>query len=56
MDKLGNIEYKMPTAMAKMYLGTRNGDEKKMKPNDFLCKIVNEEFGLKENCVRVIVE
>lgn len=56
MTKIGNIEYKMPVNMAKMYLGTRNGEEKKTRPNDYLCKVVNEEFGLKGNCVKVIIE
>ena len=53
-EKAGFIEYKMPEAMAKAYLNERTGEEKKMRPNDFLCKIVNEEFGLKGYCTRVI--
>ena len=44
----------MPEAMAKAYLNGRTAEEKKMRPNDFLCKIVNEEFGLKGYCTRVI--
>ena len=53
-EKAGFIEYKMPEAMAKAYLNGRTAEEKKMRPNDFLCKIVNEEFGLKGYCTRVI--
>ena len=53
-EKAGFIEYKMPEAMAKAYLNGRTVEEKKMRPNDFLCKIVNEEFGLKGYCTRVI--
>ena len=53
-EKAGFIEYKMPEAMAKAYLNGRTAEEKKMSPNDFLCKIVNEEFGLKGYCTRVI--
>lgn len=53
-EKAGFIEYKMPEAMAKAYLNERTAEEKKMRPNDFLCKIVNEEFGLKGYCTRVI--
>lgn len=53
-EKSGFIEYKMPEAMAKAYLNERTAEEKKMRPNDFLCKIVNEEFGLKGYCTRVI--
>lgn len=53
-EKAGLIEYKMPEAMAKTYLNGRNAEEKKMHPNDFLCKIVNESFGLKGYCTHVI--
>lgn len=53
-EKAGFIEYKMPEAMAKAYLNGRTAEGKKMRPNDFLCKIVNEEFGLKGYCTRVI--
>ena len=53
-EKAGFIEYKMPEAMAKVYLNGRTAEEKKMRPNDFLCKIVNEEFGLTGYCTRVI--
>ena len=53
-EKAGFIEYKMPEAMAKAYLNGRTAEEKRMRPNDFLCKIVNEEFGLKGYCTRVI--
>lgn len=53
-EKAGFIEYKMPEVMARAYLNGRNAEEKKMRSNDFLCKIVNEEFGLKGYCTRVI--
>ena len=53
-EKAGFIEYKIPEAMAKAYLNERTAEEKKMRPNDFLCKIVNEGFGLKGYCTRVI--
>ena len=53
-EKTGFIEYKMPEAMVKAYLNGRTAEEKKMHPNDFLCKIVNEGFGLKGYCTRVI--
>ena len=52
--KAGIIEYKMPEKMAIELLKNRKGDEAKMRPNDFLCKIVNESFGLKGYCVNVI--
>ena len=53
-EKAGNIEYKMPETMARELLKNRKGDEAKMRPNDFLCMVVNENFGLKGHCVNVI--
>lgn len=53
-EKAGCIEYKMPDKMARELLKNRKGDEAKMRPNDFLCKVVNENFGLKGHCVNVI--
>ena len=53
-EKVGAIEYKMPDQMARELLKARKGDEVKMHPNDYLCKIVNEQFGLKCHCARVI--
>lgn len=56
MTKYGYIEYKMPKEMAQNILKTRNKDEtNKMKPNEFLCKIVNEQFGLKGYCTKVLL-
>ena len=54
-EKAGAVEYKMPEAMAREYLKNRKGDEAKMRPNDFLCMIVNENFGLRGRCVNVIL-
>ena len=53
-EKGSCIEYKMPEQMAREYLKNRKGDEAKMRPNDFLCMVVNENFGLKGRCVNVI--
>ena len=36
-EEIGCIEYKMPEALAKEYLKNRSGDEKKMRPNEYLC-------------------
>lgn len=55
MNKPGSIEYKMPKNMASSYLKTRKGDDSKLRPQDYLCKVVNEEFGLKNHCSRVII-
>lgn len=48
------IEYKMPVAVAKTLLKTRSATELKMRPNEFLCKVVNEQYGLLGNCTKVI--
>lgn len=53
-EKAGCIKYKMPDKMARELLKNRKGDEAKMRPNDFLCMVVNENFGLKGHCVNVI--
>ena len=45
------MEYKMSKEMAKMYL---KNCPKNVKPQDYLCQIVDEQFGLKEKCIRVI--
>ena len=47
------IEYEMPKELAKQILATRKGTEQNMHPQAFLCKVVNEEFGIKGNCVKV---
>lgn len=49
------IEYKMPKEMARIMLKERKGTDAKMKPNDFLCKVVNETCGLRGTCTNVIL-
>ena len=49
----GPIEYEMPKEMAKQLLATRKGEERNMQPQTFLCKVVNEEFGLLGNCIKI---
>ena len=53
-EKAGCVEYKMPYNMAKAYLAARKESEKKLHPLVYLTKVVNEEFGLKGECVKVI--
>lgn len=48
------IEYKMPKEMANMYIRTAKSDYAKKHTTEYLCKIVNEEFGIKGDCVNVI--
>lgn len=54
MTTFGAVEYKMPVEMAKAYLKNRKGEDKKLRPIEYLCKVVNEEFGVKGHCVNVI--
>lgn len=54
MNKIGNIEYKMPEVMAKTYLHNRKGEDKKKHPQEYLCEVVNNEFGILGTCTRVI--
>ena len=51
----GPIEYEMPKAMAKMLLAERKGGDRNMHPQAYLRKVVNEDFGIKGNCVKVTV-
>ena len=48
------FKYKMPEYMAKAYLKDRKGSDLKMDANDFLCKVVNDNLGLKGRYVKVI--
>lgn len=50
----GDIEYEMTKEMAKQILATRKGADQNVPPQKFLCQVVNEEFGVKGNCVRVL--
>lgn len=47
------IEYEMPKEMAKVLLAERKGGDRNMRPQDYLCKVVNEDFGILGNCVKV---
>lgn len=48
------VKYKMSEQMAKEYLRDRKGSDAKMRPNDYLCKVVNEEFNIKGICIEVV--
>ena len=54
MEKAGEIEYKMTKEMADAYLKSRTGKEANEKAQDYLCKIVDQEFGLLGKCTRVL--
>lgn len=51
------VSYSMSALMAKELLDQRKGvEEKKMRPQEYLCQVVNEQFGLKGYCIEVIIE
>lgn len=49
------IKYKMPELMAKELLKTRKGTDKSLSNQEYLCKVVNESFGLIYPCVEVVL-
>ena len=53
-QRVGAVEYKMPREMANELLKNRKGTDIKMNPNDYLCKVINESFGLLRHCDNVI--
>lgn len=50
---MGCFEYKMTNEMAEALLKERKANEKKMNKNEYLIKVVNEQFGIKGTCVGV---
>lgn len=55
IKKLNGFEYKMSKEMANEYLKNRKGPEKNKRPQEFLCNLVNTEFGIIGNCIRVVI-
>ena len=53
-EKVGSVEYKMPVKMAQALIKSRKGEDAKMRPKDYLVKVVNEDFGLLHHCDNVI--
>ena len=54
-EKGGCVEYKMPKAMADALLKERKDGDKKMRPQEYLVKVVNDNFGLLRTCTKVII-
>ena len=54
VDQIGDFEYKMTKEMADAYLKDRKGTDKNKHPQDYLCQVVNNEFGIKGTCTRVL--
>ena len=53
-DKCGSVEYTMAVALADHIMKIHKGPKKNKQA--VLCQYVNEQLGLKGNCVRVLVE
>lgn len=53
-DCIETFEYKMSDKMAREMLKEREGADLKMNPQAYLCKVVNEIFGIKGVCVKVL--
>ena len=51
VNQKGDFEYKMTKEMADAYLKGRKGTDKNKHPQDYLCQVVNNEFGIKGNPV-----
>lgn len=51
----GDFEYKMSEGMAKAYLDSRKGEDRKKHPGDYLREVVDSDFGIKGKCSRVII-
>lgn len=53
-EKGGSIEYKMSNEMARNIIKNHKGPKK--RPQEILCDYVNNQMGLKGNCVKVLIE
>ena len=53
-NQIGGFEYKMTKEMADAYLKGRKGTDKNKHPQEYLCQLVNNEFGIKGTCTRVL--
>lgn len=53
-ERCGGVEYKMSNAMAQHILKTHKGPKKNKQ--DVLIQYANEQLGLKDKCVRVLVD
>ena len=52
--KFNSFQYLMSKEMAEAYLKARKGEEeKRMHPQAYLIKVVNEEFNLLRECTQV---
>lgn len=49
-------EYKMSKKMFDAICSTRKGEEKKMRPQDYVLKVVNEQYNLRWPCRKIIID
>ena len=50
------FEYRMSKAMVKTLMAKRKGTDANLSNQKYLCKCVDEEFGIKGHCVRVLTD
>lgn len=50
----GDYEYKMSKELGDSILKMRKGTDKNKHPQEYLCELVNEQFGIKGNCTKVL--
>jgi hypothetical protein len=53
-EKCGGVEYTISAALADHIMKIHKGPKKNKQ--EVLCKYVNEQLGLKGNCVKVLVD
>lgn len=53
-QRCGSVEYTMSAALANHIMKTHKGPKKNKQ--EVLCKYVNEQMGLKDNCTRVLID
>lgn len=53
-ERCGSVEYTMTAEMANHIVKTHKGPKKNKQ--EILCNYVNSQFGLKDKCVRVLIE
>ena len=56
MKNFGAVEYKMSKQHFDAILATRKSDEKKMNPYVFVMKILNEQYGIRGEVKKLLIE
>ena len=50
------FEYVMSKQMADEYIRSRSGEDLKLRPKDYLMKVVNEDMGIYGTCAKITIE